>query len=136
VLPSLRGRAARSRPCPREELLQPAGGEEADIDDDRHDQDLGEPGKDEVPAKKKRIKDIPYDQMPIDKLGGAVVYAKPGEHLDPDALVDFLKAGLSSFKIPAKVWMSAEQLPKLGSAKIDKVSLRKQYRAVWADRAA
>jgi len=37
--------------------------------------EMGEPGKDDVPAKKKRIKDIPYEQMPIDKLGGAVVYA-------------------------------------------------------------
>ncbi|MEA1929363.1 MAG: transcription antitermination factor NusB [Patescibacteria group bacterium] len=36
--------------------------------------EMGEPGKDEVPAKKKRPKDVPYDQMPIEKLGGAVVY--------------------------------------------------------------
>lgn len=36
--------------------------------------ELGEPDKNEVPKKKKRIKDIPYDQMPIEKLGGAVVY--------------------------------------------------------------
>jgi len=77
--------------------------------------------------------------LPDERLGeivGAVVYAKPGAHLDPDALVDFLKSGLASFKIPAKVWMAGEQLPKLGSAKIDKVSLRKQYRAIWAERAA
>jgi N utilization substance protein B len=37
--------------------------------------EMGEPGKDDIPAKKKRIKDIPFEQMPIDKLGGAVVYA-------------------------------------------------------------
>lgn len=36
--------------------------------------EMGEPGKDDIPAKKKRIKDIPYEEMPIDKLGGAVVY--------------------------------------------------------------
>jgi N utilization substance protein B len=36
--------------------------------------ELGEPGKDEIPAKKKRIKDIPYEEMPIEKLGGGVVY--------------------------------------------------------------
>lgn len=35
--------------------------------------ELGEPGKDEVSKKKK---DVPYDQMPIQRLGGAVVYAK------------------------------------------------------------
>lgn len=38
--------------------------------------ELGEPGKDSVSKKKKRIEDIPYDQMPIQNLGGAVVYAK------------------------------------------------------------
>lgn len=38
--------------------------------------ELGEPGKDEVSKKKK--KNIPYDQMPVEHLGGAVVYAKHG----------------------------------------------------------
>jgi len=38
--------------------------------------EMGEPGKDEVPAKKRRPKDVPYEQMPIEKLGGAVVYAR------------------------------------------------------------
>lgn len=36
--------------------------------------ELGEPGKDQTT--KKKIKDIPYEQMPIEKLGGAVVYSK------------------------------------------------------------
>ena len=38
--------------------------------------ELGEPGKDEMPMKKKKITDIPYDQMLIEKLGGAVVYSR------------------------------------------------------------
>ncbi len=38
--------------------------------------ELGEPGKDEVSKKKK---DVPYDQMPQQKLGGAVVYARHGK---------------------------------------------------------
>ncbi len=37
--------------------------------------ELGEPGKDATPAKKKKIADIPYESMPIQNLGGAVVYA-------------------------------------------------------------
>jgi N utilization substance protein B len=38
--------------------------------------ELGEPDKDAVSKKKKTaIKDIPYEEMPIEKLGGAVVYA-------------------------------------------------------------
>jgi N utilization substance protein B len=38
--------------------------------------ELGEPGKDSVSTKKKKIADVPYEQMPIQNLGGAVVYAK------------------------------------------------------------
>lgn len=38
--------------------------------------ELGEPDKDAVSKKKKRIPDIPFDQMPIERLGGAVVYAE------------------------------------------------------------
>lgn len=36
--------------------------------------EIGEPGKDQTSSKK--IKDIPYEEMPIEKLGGAVVYAR------------------------------------------------------------
>ena len=74
--------------------------------------------------------------LPDDRLGeivGAVVYPKPGEPLDPDALISLLKETMAAYKVPAKVWIATEQLPKLGSAKIDKVSLRKHYRAVWAN---
>lgn len=38
--------------------------------------EMGEPGKNDVPAKKKRPKDIPYEEMPIEKLGGAVVFCR------------------------------------------------------------
>jgi transcription antitermination protein NusB len=39
--------------------------------------ELGEPDKDAVSKKKKRvIIDIPYEKMPIERLGGAVVYAE------------------------------------------------------------
>jgi len=36
--------------------------------------EIGEPGKEETG--KKRPKDVPYDQMPIERLSGAVVYAE------------------------------------------------------------
>ena len=36
--------------------------------------EIGEPGKDAV-SKKKVIKNVPFDQMPIEKLCGSVVYA-------------------------------------------------------------
>jgi|SRR5680860_135116 len=38
--------------------------------------EMGEPGKNDIATKKIKIKDIPYEEMPIDKLCGAVVYAK------------------------------------------------------------
>lgn len=40
--------------------------------------ELGEPGKDEVSKKKK---DVPYEQMPVQRLGGAVVYARQGKDI-------------------------------------------------------
>jgi N utilization substance protein B len=36
--------------------------------------EMGEPGKDDQPAKKKRPADVPFEQMPVEKLGGAVIY--------------------------------------------------------------
>lgn len=42
--------------------------------------ELGEPGKDAQPAKKKKA-EVPYEQMPIQHLGGAVVYARDGEQV-------------------------------------------------------
>lgn len=39
--------------------------------------ELGEPGKDEV-SKRKKIPDIPFEKMPIEKLAGAIIYAHHG----------------------------------------------------------
>lgn len=44
--------------------------------------EMGEPGKDDVPAKKLRPKNVSYEQMPIEKLGGAVVYYKDGDDIE------------------------------------------------------
>lgn len=38
--------------------------------------ELGEPGKDETTQSKSKKKDVPFEEMPIKKLGGAVVYAR------------------------------------------------------------
>ena len=46
--------------------------------------EIGEPGKDEVTVKKTKRDDkfnLPYEKMPIQKLGGAVVYAKNGNDM-------------------------------------------------------
>ena len=41
--------------------------------------ELGEPGKEAAPAKeKKKMPNVPYEDMPVQHLGGAVVYAHEG----------------------------------------------------------
>jgi len=42
--------------------------------------EIGEPGKDET-SKKKKKKEVPYEKMPIERLAGAVVYAREGEEI-------------------------------------------------------
>ena len=49
-----------------------------------------------------------------------------------DDLAAFLGARLAPYKVPCKIWMSNDALPKLGSEKIDKVSLRTRYREEYA----
>ncbi len=72
--------------------------------------------------------------LPDDRLGevpGAVVWMKPGSTVDADALKAFLGERLAAFKIPQTIWLSTDPLPKLGTEKIDKVSLRTKYREVY-----
>ncbi len=77
--------------------------------------------------------------LPDERLGeivGAVVFPKPGEKLEGEAIIQFVARDLAAFKVPARVWVVDRQLPKLGSGKIDKVSLRTHYREVHAGRVA
>ncbi len=77
--------------------------------------------------------------LPDERLGeivGAVVFAKPGAELDTEALSDFVRRDLAAFKVPARIWLSPEPLPKLGSGKIDKVTLRKHFREVHIGKSA
>lgn len=65
--------------------------------------ELGEPGKDATPSKKK-IPDVPYEKMPIQHLGGAVVYARNGEEMYMAFVHDvFGHWTLSKGKIPEGV---------------------------------
>ena len=70
--------------------------------------------------------------LPDERLGeivGAVVHARGGAVIDATALSEFLGQRLAKFKLPARLWFAGEALPKLGTGKIDKVSLRAAYRA-------
>lgn len=73
--------------------------------------------------------------LPDERLGevvGAVVRLKPESSVDANELTAFLQERLAAFKVPYRIWMATDALPKLGSEKIDKVSLRNKYREEFA----
>ena len=73
--------------------------------------------------------------LPDERLGevvGAVVWLKPESSVDANELTAFLQERLAAFKVPYRIWMATDALPKLGSEKIDKVSLRNKYREEFA----
>ena len=73
--------------------------------------------------------------LPDERFGevpGAVVHFHDGEALDEAALQGFLCEHIAAFKVPARIWIAAEPLPRLGTEKIDKVGLRAKYRALAA----
>lgn len=77
--------------------------------------------------------------LPDERLGempGAVVYCHPGQNLDEAGLSAFLKDRIAGFKVPEKIWFEPQNLPRLGTEKIDKVSLRAKYRALWQEAVA
>ncbi|WP_308815176.1 class I adenylate-forming enzyme family protein [Sphingomonas sp. GV3] len=73
------------------------------------------------------LADERYGEVP-----GAVVHLRDGEGVDEAVLKAFLAEHIAAFKIPARLWFSAVALPRLGTEKIDKVSLRNTYRALAA----
>ncbi len=73
--------------------------------------------------------------LPDERFGevpGAVVLARAGEALNTEELCAFLFAHIAAFKVPQRIWFVDEALPRLGTEKIDKVSLRTKYRAIAA----
>jgi acyl-CoA synthetase (AMP-forming)/AMP-acid ligase II len=65
--------------------------------------------------------------VPDDRLGevpAAVVHPKEGHSLSEDELREAISRRIAPFKVPAFIRVSPEPLPKLGTGKIDKVSLR------------
>lgn len=66
--------------------------------------------------------------MPDDVLGervGLVVYPKEGVEIDAEALRAFMAEDLAGFKVPERIWISPTALPRLGTAKFDKITIRK-----------
>jgi len=69
----------------------------------------------------------------LGEVPGAVVHLAEDARADEDGLRGFVAAHLAAFKVPARVWISATALPRLGTEKIDKVAIRTQYRALAAN---
>jgi long-chain acyl-CoA synthetase len=63
------------------------------------------------------------------EVPGLVYFTKDGSDLSPDELKAFLQAKLAPFKVPVHFWRVHEALPRLGTQKIDRVTLRREYNA-------
>ncbi|MGL5837974.1 MAG: class I adenylate-forming enzyme family protein [Sphingorhabdus sp.] len=70
------------------------------------------------------ISDERYGEVP-----GLVYYTKQGKNVSPDELRAFLLKKLAPFKVPVHFWRVEEALPRLGTQKIDRVTLRREYNA-------
>ena len=65
------------------------------------------------------------------EVGVAVLIAKSGADLQPDAIVAELKAKLANFKIPKRCFVVAE-LPRNTMGKVQKNLLREQYKTLFS----
>jgi len=76
--------------------------------------------------------------VPDEALGervGLAVFPKAGERFDPKDLRDFMARELAEFKCPERIWISPGPLPKLGTEKFDKRTVRMiaiQHPAAWS----
>ncbi|MEG3144848.1 class I adenylate-forming enzyme family protein [Sphingomonas sp. RT2P30] len=71
--------------------------------------------------------------LPDERFGevpGAVVLLREGETITSEDLCGFLFANIAAFKVPQRIWIADAPLPRLGTEKIDKVTLRTTYRAL------
>ena len=82
-----------------------------------------------------RVAEVAVFALPDERFGevpGAVVVYRPGEEMTPEELCAYLFAHIAAFKVPQRIWTSLDPLPRLGTEKIDKVTLRAKFRALVA----
>jgi len=65
------------------------------------------------------------------EVPAAIIVLKPGHSLTEEALIEFLKYRLGKFKLPRRIEISEEPLPKTGTGKIRKLVLRERF---WSDK--
>jgi acyl-CoA synthetase (AMP-forming)/AMP-acid ligase II len=76
------------------------------------------------------VAEVAVFAAPDDRLGEvpvAVIHLKNGETLADGELFKFLHGRLAKFKIPERIMISPEPLPRLGTGKIDRRALKAQY---------
>ena len=71
-----------------------------------------------------------YGEVPV-----AVYLAKDGCSASEEELRVFLAEHIAPFKIPVRFWQVHEPLPRLGTEKVDKRSLREAYAKLWTVKA-
>ena len=66
--------------------------------------------------------------VPDDVLGervGLVVYPKDGSGLEASDLHEFMCERIAGYKVPERIWVSPAPLPRLGTEKFDKLTVKK-----------
>jgi len=66
----------------------------------------------------------------------AVIHLAAGVSVDAATLCEFVAGRLARFKLPSRIWFSADPLPKLGTGKIDRPGLRAAYASGEAEQSA
>ncbi len=68
--------------------------------------------------------------LPDERFGeipAAVYHMKDGQEMTPEGLRDFLTGNIAPFKVPQHIWQSHDDLPRLGTQKIDKRTVRTMF---------
>lgn len=70
------------------------------------------------------LPDPRYGEVPC-----AVYLARPGQTLDANDLCAFLADHIAPFKLPARLWQADAPLPRLGTEKVDRRTIKARYSA-------
>ena len=76
-----------------------------------------------------QVAEVAVFGVPDDRLGeivGAAIVPKPGATIDEDELVAELRQHMASFKVPERIWILDEELPRNANGKFVKRQLREQ----------
>ncbi|MBX7494844.1 acyl--CoA ligase [Qipengyuania sp. 6B39] len=68
--------------------------------------------------------------VPDERFGeipAAVYMPHPGKDLNPEDLQEFLREHIAGFKVPAHLWVAKDHLPRLGTQKVDKRTVKATY---------